>query len=161
MRRERREEKQSGFALLEIVLVMAVAGALGSIIVTSLFQLNLVVVHGNAQAGVTTSVQTSNRWLTRDIRRAIGTDLADPVAAVSTAQFNWDDNGTPINCAYGLTSGEVLRTCGGVTTVIARGATALSFDRTGQLITAHLTLASAAIAGVTETVEFNVAMRGG
>jgi len=161
MRDDRVEGQQRGFALLEVVLAMAVMGALGSIIVTSLFQLNMTVANGNARSGVTTSVQTSNRWLTRDIRKAVGTDLSDPVASSSAAQFNWDDNGTPVNCSYGLTSGEVLRTCGAVVTVIARGATALSFDRTGELITTHLTLASAAMVSVTETVEFNVAMRGG
>jgi prepilin-type N-terminal cleavage/methylation domain-containing protein len=161
MRRQSGERQQRGFALLEVVLVMAVAGALGSIIVTSLFQLNKVMADGNAQTGVTTSVQTSNRWLTRDIRKAVSTDLADPVSSVSAAQFNWDDDGTPVNCAYGLDSGEVLRTCGGVITVIARDATSLSFDRAGELITAHLTVVSAAMAGVSETLEFNVAMRGG
>ncbi len=152
---------QRGISLWEVMVATAVAGALGVIIVGLLFQLIKTASDGRGQADVTTYILTSNRWLTRDIRMAATTDLPDGGSGITNARFDWDDSGTPISCSYGLSSGSLTRTCGPDTVVVARGASGLAFARTGALITAVFTVTSAVRPDYSETVEFNVAMRGG
>lgn len=152
---------QRGTSLWEVMVASAVSGALGVIIVGALFQLTKTASDGRGQTDVTTYVLTANRWMTRDIRMAATTDLPDGGSGITSAQFDWDDSGTPISCSYGLTGNTLTRTCGTITVVVARGASALTFARTGALVTAEFTVTSAARPDYSETVEFNVAMRGG
>ncbi len=154
-------DAQRGTSLWEIMFATAVGGSLGVIIVGSLFQLHRTASNGQGQTDVTTYVLTSNRWMTRDIRMAATTSLADGASGIATAQLDWDDSGTPITCTYGLGGGSLNRTCGADTVIVARGASALTFARSGSLVTAEFTVTSAARPDYSETVEFNVAMRGG
>ncbi len=152
---------QRGTSLWEVMVATAVSGALGVIIVGALLQLTKAASDGRGQTDVTTYVLTSNRWMTRDIRMAATTDLPDGGAGITSAQFDWDDSGTPVSCTYGLSADSLTRTCGADTVVVARGASALTFARTDTLITAEFTVTSAVRPDYSETVEFNVAMRGG
>ncbi|MCH8223275.1 MAG: hypothetical protein IH868_07690 [Chloroflexi bacterium] len=152
---------QRGTSLWEVMVATAVGGALGVIIVGTLFQLIKTASDGRGQTDVTTYVLTSNRWMTRDIRMAATTDLPDGGSGIATARFDWDDSGTPVSCSYGLSAGSLTRTCGPDTVVVARGASGLTFARTGSLVTAVFTVTSAVRPDYSETVEFNVAMRGG
>jgi type II secretory pathway component PulJ len=152
---------QRGTSLWEVMVATAVGGALGVIIVGMLFQLTRTASDGRGQTDVTTYVLTSNRWLTRDIRMAATTDLPDGGSGLTSAQFAWDDSGTPVSCLYDLTGNSLTRTCGPDTVVVARGASGLTFARTGSLVTAEFTVTSVSRPDYSETVEFNVAMRGG
>ncbi len=152
---------QRGTSLWEVMVATAVGGALGVIIVGALFQLTKTASDGRGQADVTTYVLTSNRWMTRDIRMAATTDLPDGASGLTNARFEWDDSGTPVSCSYGLSGSSLTRTCGPDTVVVARGASGLTFARTGSLVTAGFTVTSAVRPDYSETVEFNVAMRGG
>ena len=152
---------QRGTSLWEIMVATAVGGALGVIIVGSLFQLIKTASDGRGQADVTTYVLTSNRWMTRDIRMAATTDLPDGGFGITSARFDWDDSGTPVSCLYDLTGGSLTRTCGPDTVVVAGGASGLTCARTGSLVTAEFTVTSTVRPDYSETVEFNVAMRGG
>ena len=152
---------QRGTSVWEVMVATAVGGALGVIIVGALFQLTKASSDGRGQTDVTTYVLTSNRWMTRDIRMAATTNLPDGGSGIPSAQFDWDDAGTPVSCQYGLSSGQITRTCGTSTVVVARGASALTFARSGALVTAIFTVTSPTRPDYSETVEFNVAMRGG
>lgn len=152
---------QRGTSLWEVMVATAVGGALGVIIVGALFQLTKTASDGRGQTDVTTSILTSNRWMTRDIRMAATTDLLDGASGIASAQFDWDDSGTPISCSYSLSGGSLTRACGPDTVIVARGASGLTFARTGSLVTAEFTVTSPSRPDYSETVEFIVAMRGG
>ncbi len=155
---------QRGTSLWEVMVATAIGGALGVLIVGMLFQLTKTASDGRGQTDVTTYVLTSNRWMTRDIRMAATTDLPDGGSGITSAQFDWDDSGTPVSCLYDLTGNSLTRTCGPgppTTVVVARGASGLTFARTGSLVTAVFTVTSTYRPDYSETVEFNVAMRGG
>lgn len=152
---------ESGFTLVELMAGMALSVLVGTIMVTSMFQLNKASSNGRAQQAVTVQVRAATLWLERDIARAETSNVPDPGAPLASAQFDWTDDTGPHSCIYALDGADLIRTCDGVPGSVARYLSGLQFTRSGALLTVGFTATAPGRPDVSEAVSINLAMRSG
>ncbi len=153
--------RQLGFTLVELTAGIGLSALIGGVMVTAIFELNKASVNGQAQQAVTVQVRAATLWLERDISRAASSNVPDPGAPVATAQFDWTDESGAHVCIYALTGTDLIRTCDGTPSSVARYISGLQFTRSGSLLNVGFTATAPIGAGKSETVSINLAMRSG
>lgn len=145
---------------MELLISVGFMASMAGLISGSSFLSLRTRVETGAVADVAVETAKTTRWLVRDVHRAATTDLADPGTGIATATFNWDDGG-PVSCTYSLAGTDLLRVCGAQQSTIGKFINNLSFDRTGNLITANYQIIPPTTAGKSQTINLNIALGGG
>lgn len=153
--------KERGFTLIEVVGGVAIMAMIGGVFVTSLWELNTAGGIGSANQSVTVEVRRATLWLERDIYRTTFTDIPDLAGPVTSAQLDWTDGTGPHTCVYTLSGTDLVRTCDGVPSTVAKNLSGLGFTRAGSLLTVAFTATAPARPAINKTVDINLAMRGG
>lgn len=153
--------REAGFTLIELMAGMALSVLVGTIMVSSMFELNLASRNGRAQQAVTVQIRAATLWLERDIARAATSNVPDPGAPLASAQFDWADDTGPHSCTYALDGTDLIRTCDGVPGSVARHLSGLQFTRSGALLTVDFTATAPGRPDVSEAVSIKLAMRSG
>ena len=157
----RTSHRQRGFGLVELTVGLAISAAIGSILVSLLFQMNRTVKDDSARFDVAANVTVASRWIARDVRRADSTSIVDGASPTPTAMINYNNAGGAISCLYSLTGGELERSCDDGTLVIARGVSGLQFSRTGSVVTIAFDVTSDTEPALVETVALRIGLRNG
>jgi prepilin-type N-terminal cleavage/methylation domain-containing protein len=153
--------EQRGFTLIELLIATAFIGVLGGLVSATTYLTFKTSAETNSQLDVATNVATSSLWLARDVHRAITTDIVDGAAAVGSANFTWSASGSLTTCSYTNNSGELIRVCGGASTVIGRGVSSLTFARNVDLITISYLVSSGVVPPDSELVQLTLLLGGG
>ena len=153
--------QQQGFTLLELMIATGFMGVLAGLVsATSLLSFKTSAESGS-QIEVATEIAKSTRWLSRDIHRAITTDLEDGAPAVSSGSFTWSDAGVLTTCTYSEVSGGLVRDCGSGTFVASNGVSSLQFSRSGELISVDYTLTSNRVPVTSQDLNLKLLLGGG
>ena len=155
------ERRERGFTLIEVVAGVAIMATIGGVMVTSMWELTSTGAIGGAKQSVTVEIRRAALWLERDIYRTTSTDVPDASAPVSSAQLEWTDDTGPHVCIYTLSGSDLIRTCDGVPSTVAKNLSGLGFTRAGSLLTVAFTATAPTRTTINETVDINLAMKGG
>lgn len=120
--------------LVGMIAAVGIISLLGGVITTSVF----VFVESNSSNEehnrVSQEVTKINRWLSRDVRKHVSSDLLEGVPA-TTATFSLSaGEGVTSECSYGLVSDEIIRNCDGTEQVIGRNVSSLEFVKSGDAV---------------------------
>ena len=136
---------QSGFTLVELLVALGVMSALGSVLVTTLYQMSNFTSRSNAQVSVSADLRNTFHWLAQDVKMANTTSLVAEFPTVYTSlSLNWTDNyqdaSAAHSAAYSLVGTDLRRTEDGVNThTVARNVTSIEFSIVGRRVTVTLT----------------------
>ncbi|MFC1999093.1 hypothetical protein ACFLVR_05625 [Chloroflexota bacterium] len=135
---------QKGFALIDILVSVGIAGILSAVLSTSVFHIIGVSRFSRAQITGLLQVQIASHWISRDVKQALDTVPADAAAgALDTMTLQWTNMYQDINVEHTVqyyVSGEVLiRDYDGLITIVARYISDVEFSRNGSVITAVIT----------------------
>ena len=126
---------QAGFTLIEVLVSVTVGGMLATVLAASIFQLSQASAIGEARLEALHELQRAHLWISGDVHRAETTSVPDGGSTVTTADFNWTEDGNPHQCSYALAGTDLQRTCDGVRAVVARLVTTLEFSRQAAMVT--------------------------
>ena len=151
--------KQAGYALVEILMAVALSSIILTGIGTTLRQFILVGDRGAAQLSILHSVQNAGLWITRDGSRAETVDLADGAQPAGSMTVTWNADGQAHTATYTLSGTQLQRNHNGNVTTVARHVTAAGFSLGGDLITATVTSAISGHVDSSETAVYKVWLR--
>lgn len=154
--RPKRAARQSGLMLIGLVVAVGIIGTVGGLFTTSIFQFSRSSSVNGAQNEVSEQANRASRWLTRDIRKHASSDVPASGFA-STATFSFLEQGGGVtNCSYSLSGTDLVRDCGGVTSVAGSNIANLQFSRSGDSIAVSFDAASAARPDVSEEYDMTI-----
>ncbi|MDP2744162.1 MAG: hypothetical protein Q8P00_03735 [Dehalococcoidia bacterium] len=151
---------------MELLVAMAVGGALLAGLVTSIYQVSWYAIRTRDQVVAQTDIDFATLWLKKDIPMAATTDLTDldPVPR-SSVTLTWTDSTgwAPPETAshtstYALSGTQLLRTYDGAVTIAGRQITYLGFTQSGRIISVVITATGPGISRASETLKFTVKM---
>ena len=159
---------QKGMALIEVLMVTAIAGILTGAFSSAIFSLIHHTESSNSHMTAACSIETAARCISNDGQMAQNTDLTPGAAAVNSLNLSWTDpvNGDFYEINYFL-SGEELRREYSLNSVvqdtrtIARYVSSLKFCQPAgneRLFTVTIT-SSGGSPRVSETREYHVTLR--
>lgn len=151
---------QRGATLVELVVSVAVVGLIAAPLGVTISQVFKTTVWGSQETAVLGALQTAVTWLAHDIPSASSNDLPDGGPAQSSIAITSTDlyggTTTSVQVSYALVGTELRRTQDGVTHTVAWNVTAISFLRSGSLVTVTITLPSATSGTVQAEYLFNI-----
>lgn len=140
---------QRGFTLIEILVAMAVGGMLLSGLVVAIFQTFGVTLSSSTQITALENIKNAAYWITKDVRMAATTNLADGGNSTNSLILDWtnwyDENGelNPVDhhCEYTVSGTDVVRNYdyGVDIRTVGRYISNIQFSRQGQIIFATIT----------------------
>ncbi len=138
-----RKAGRQGFTLVELLVSMGILGLVVTLVGAGIFQgVNL---SNRVSDGFKAQGDTRGPvfWLDRDIAMAYNTTLVDGAAPVTSATFTWTNYfggaATAHNLSYALVGTDLQRTYDGVVSKIGRRVSAITFSRSGRVVTATVT----------------------
>ena len=155
---------QKGFTLVEILVVMAVGGAVIMVALLSIYQVVWGTERTNDQVVALTDANYAALWLRQDLQMTQGTDLTDgdPVPRNSIL-LDWIDNTgwateetRHHSSNYTLSGTELIRSYDNTTIVVGRHITYLGFLQNGNVITCNLTATGPGILERAENLQFSI-----
>jgi prepilin-type N-terminal cleavage/methylation domain-containing protein len=162
-RRKCGQFRTDGYTLLEMLLALAISGAIIGIIASSYAQILKGKVGITQKSIAMTNIDSAIHWLTRDLVLAQTTNLGQSPASNMTLawtdQTSWADPGNiSHNVSYGLSGTNLMRTYDGQITTVARNMTAVAFSINGTIFNVSITsVPGMPLSSVTRT--FKIAMR--
>lgn len=154
--------KQSGFTLIEVLVILAIGSVLLTGALGGTYQIINSTIKSGGQNQVLIDVNRAALQIKKDIQAAQETDLEEGVSQNSTVlswiNFVETDNNTH-SSNYTLSGTNLVRVYDGSTGVIGRYVTGISFTRTGRLIEVDLTATSNTTLPVSKSLEFSAYMR--
>lgn len=142
--------RQNGFTLIEILLVMAVGGMLLSGLVTAIFQTFGVTKMTTTAVSALENIKMAAYQITQDVKTASTTNLVDGAPAVSNLSLYWTiwydangnliPNGEPHSSQYTLSETNLQRNLDGTSIkTVARYISSVQFSRQGNMIAVSIT----------------------
>lgn len=158
-----RKVGQQGFTLADLLVSMGVMGLVVTLVGNGIFQgINL---SDKVSDGflAQSDTRTPVFWLARDIAMAYSTTLVDGAAPVTSATFTWTDYfgdaSTAHSLSYALVGTELQRTYDGVVGKIGRRVSAVTFSRSGRVVTAVITSSQEGRFQISDSKTVNIQMR--
>ena len=152
---------QRGNTLVELLIAAAITGLIAAPTSAALFQTFQTTTWGTQKSAQMGDLRNTATWLSVDIPLADTTDLPDGGPAQSSVAITSTDlygGGSAVHqVSYALVGTELQRTADGVTHTVAWHVTAISFLRSGYLVTVTLTTPSPS--GSTEQSTYQFTMR--
>ena len=135
---------QRGFTFMGVLVSIGIMSAIGSVLVTTFYQMSYVSSREKAKVATIADLRNSMQWLAHDIKMANTTSLADEFPTVyGSLTLSWTDKyqdaSTAHSVTYSLAAPELRKTYDGFTLTVARNVTSVQFSRQGRLITVTLT----------------------
>ena len=158
---------QKGFTLMELVVATAVVGLILPLVITFTFQVVKGTARVNQDLVVQQDLDNASLWFNRDLSQAQQIDLADQATA-SSIRVDWldatgwgADSGNPAHySAYSLVGTDLLRDYDGVTSIVGRRVTAITFSRTCTTVCEVVSVSiTSAYSGATTTLDYNISPR--
>lgn len=143
-------KSEHGFTLVELLVTIAITGALFSVIGGVIYQLTTTSEYGNDRLDATHELQNAAQWLRTDGQQAVTATggsslvLTLPDASVIT---------------YSLSGTSLLRTSGGTTMTLAQNISGASFSVQGNLVTLVITASVPGRMSVSEQGTYQVYLR--
>ena len=130
---------QRGMALIEMLVVVAIAGMFSGLLGTSAYQIMKTTGRGNDELRAAQDVRNAGHWLSLDGRRAQTIDLVDGAPPVNTATLSWTDGDEVTHTStYSLWGTELQRDYDGTVMVMARHISSVEFSLSQGLLTASV-----------------------
>lgn len=134
--------RQAGFSLIELLLVVAITGVIGSLIGTSISMVINITTDGNDALRALHAHEKGTRIIGEDAQMASSTDLVDSAPPVSSATLTWSDeyetSSTSHTVSYSLSGTDLQRNYDGAVTTVAKDVSSIGFSRCGNELTVDL-----------------------
>ena len=155
---------QRGSTLLELLISAAITGLIAAPASAAMFETFQTTTWNTQQSAQLQDLRTAATWLSVDIPLANSTDLPDGGPAQSSVAITSTDRygggSTAHQVSYALVGTELRRTADGATHTIAWRVTAVSFLRTGALVTLTLTTPSPSGSAIQTIYQFSIRSTG-
>lgn len=158
--------KQSGFTLIEVLVVVAIGGVILTGAFATLQQITLGVPSNNNRTVVLSDINSAASYIRRDIQMAQETNLPVGGTPQNWITFDWYDftlfeaDNISHSCTYTLSDTTLLRNYDDTTSIIGRHITNISFSQDGEFINVSVTANSTGWQGRGKTLNFSIYMRG-
>jgi len=151
---------QRGNTLLELLIAAAITGLIAAPTSAALFETFQTTTWGTQKSAQLGDLRNAATWLSVDIPLANSTDLPDGGPAQSSVVITFTDyyggGSTAHQVSYALVGTELRRTEDGATHTVAWHVTAVSFLRSGYLVTVTLTTPSPSGSAEQTTYQFSM-----
>lgn len=155
---------QRGSTLLELLISAAITGLMAAPAGAAMFETFQTTTWNTQQSAQLQDLRTAAAWLSMDVPLANTTDMPDGGPAHSSVVITSEDRyggaNTTHQVAYALVGTELRRTADGVTHTVAWHVTAVSFLRTGALVTLTLTTPSPSGSATQTIYQFSIRSTG-
>ena len=143
-------KRQSGFTLPELLVTMAITGALATVVGSSVFHIFNVTEYGNDRLQALHELQNAGFWLNNDGQMAVSA-VGDGTLVLTLP--------TSATVTYALSGTNLTRTSGSSVITLAQNISSVSFTVSGRLVTMDLTSAPAGRPNVSEQGTYVVYLR--
>ena len=134
----KRQNKQKGATLLELVVGMAITGLIVLGVVGLIGHEMRSTATARACVTVSDEIENAARWISHDGMMAENTNLIVDTLPVNDLTLSWVERyeflNVPHNCSYYLSGNELCRNYDGTVTTVARHISGIKFSRTGDCI---------------------------
>ena len=157
--------KQSGFTLIEVLVVVAISGVIITGAFAALQQIMQGTFSNNNKTVVLADVNNAASYIRRDIQMAQETNLPVDGTPQNSVTFDWYDftlfitDNISHSCTYTLSDTNLLRNYDDTTSIIGRHITNISFSQNGRFINVSVTANSTGYQEKTKTISFSIYMR--
>ncbi len=105
------KEKQRGFTIIELLLVIAITGAIGGVIAQTIMMMWDVVTDSRSHVAAIMQVQNAERWIERDAKMAQTVDVErTDIFVTGTLTMTWSDwDGAHTEVRYNLEGNYLMR----------------------------------------------------
>ena len=131
--------EERGITLVELLVAAAISSLVASGLGVAAHQLITVTERSRDAQQALHDVQNAGRWLTRDGKRAMSTDLADGAPPVQAMTLSWTADAQEHTSSYYLSGSQLRRDHNGAVITVARNVTEVEFSRSGELVTVSIT----------------------
>ena len=138
-------KNQKGFALIELLAVIAISAMVMSFLVPFVFSVTTAPGTIRSEINSILQVQNAARWITRDAKLAVDTNLGDGAEAVDNLTIQWTETYLEINeehtVQYYVSEGKLKRDCDSKVITIAYAISNIEFSKNSSVITVDITCA--------------------
>jgi len=158
--------KQSGFTLLEVLVVVAISGVIVTGAFATLNQITLGIPSNTNKTVVLTDINNAALYIRRDIQMAQDTNLPVDGTPQNSVTFDWYDftlfeaDNISHSVAYTLTDTNLLRNYDDTTSIVGRHITNISFSQDGEFISVSVTANVSGWQEKSKTLNFTIYKRG-
>ncbi len=103
--------KQKGFTLIEMIVVIAIAGLIFSAAAGTISQMFIINAQNTACMTVVKQVESAIHWVSRDMQMAqtVKTDDPDPATVLTLTWVEWNIPKNQVQVTYTLNNGDLRR----------------------------------------------------
>ena len=158
--------KQSGFTLIEVLVVVAISGVILTGAFATLQQIMQGTFSNNNKTVVLSDINNAAGYIRRDIQMAQDTNLPVDGTPQNSVTFDWYDftlfitDNISHSVAYTLTDTNLLRNYDDTPSIIGRHITNISFSQDGEFINVSITANVYGWQEKGKTISFSIYMRG-
>lgn len=158
--------KQSGFTLIEVLVVVAISGVIVTGAFAALQQTMRGTFSNNSRTVVLSDINNAALYIRRDIQMAQETTLPVDGTPRNSVTFDWYDftlfeaDNISHSVAYTLSDTNLLRNYDDTTSIIGRHITNISFSQDGEFISVSVTANVSGWQAKSKTLNFTIYMRG-
>jgi len=151
---------QRGMTLVELLVGIAIAGLIASVLGSSIHTFIISSDRGNDRLSALHDIQNAAYWISSDSQMAETTDLVNGAPPVDYMALSWTDKfgGGEVSHSsiYSLSGTELQRDYDGVVRTVARHISALEFSIDSDLLTVTL---GSSLGGITEERTYDICLR--
>jgi len=157
--------KQSGFTLIEVLVVVAIGGVILTGAFATLNQITLGAPSNINKTVVLSDINNAASYIRRDIQMVQETNLPVDGTPQNSVTFDWYDftlfvaDNISHSCTYTLSDTTLLRNYDDTTSIIGRHITNISFSQDGEFINVSVTANVSGWQAKSKTISFSIYMR--
>lgn len=156
----------NGFTLIELLVTLAIGSVVLIGVFLSIYQIITSTDRNASMATALADVSQASRAIKRDLMMTQITDLVDGEPPQNSVNLSWTDytgfssaNGSNHYSTYTLSGTRLLRVYDGVTSIVGRNVTSVSFSKSGPVISVNITSTGPPAAKSTENLYFTSVIR--
>lgn len=128
-------KKEHGMTLIEILIALGITGVVVGALGAAIYTIMSVTGRGNAEISVLRDIQSASHWISSDTRMANEVMLIGGTPA-NEMIVDWDDSeGNQHSCNYAQTGRELIRSCDGISRIIAWNVSSVEFSLDDAVLT--------------------------
>jgi len=157
--------KQSGFTLIEVLVVVAISGVILTGAFATLNQITLGTFSNNNKTVVLSDINNAASYIKRDIQMAQETNLPVDGTPQNSVTFDWYDftlfitDNISHSSTYTLSDTTLIRNYDDTPGIIGRHITNISFSQDGRFINVSITANVSGWQESGKTINFSIYMR--
>ena len=134
-----RKTGQKGMTLIEVVIVVALVGLIGTVTSSATIQFTKVTSHGDDQLQALHDIRNAAYWISIDGHMAQSTDLPTDETVANSVTLQWTDYyaqaDVPHTSSYTLSGTELERNYDGSVTTVAQYISSIEFSISNRTMT--------------------------